>query len=52
MLILDTHTGSASSLIACHNMGFDAIGCEIDTDMYLKAKERLKAYQSQMRLFL
>ena len=24
--ILDTHVGSASSLIACHDMGFDAVG--------------------------
>jgi site-specific DNA-methyltransferase (adenine-specific) len=27
-LILDTHVGSASSLIACEDMGFDYIGCE------------------------
>ena len=30
-LILDTHVGSASSLIACYDMGFD-VGFELDKD--------------------
>ncbi len=49
--ILDTHAGSASSLIACHNMGFDYIGFEIDRDYYEKALERLDAVKVQTRLF-
>ena len=49
--ILDTHVGSASSLIACHNMGFDYIGFEIDRDYYEKALERLEAVKAQTRLF-
>lgn len=40
-LILDTHVGSASSLIACEQMGFDYIGFEIDEDYYNAAKNRM-----------
>ena len=40
-LILDTHVGSASSLIACESMGFDYVGFEIDEDYYNAAKNRI-----------
>ena len=40
-LILDTHVGSASSLIACESMGFDYVGFEIDPDYYASAKNRM-----------
>lgn len=40
-LILDTHVGSASSLIACESMGFDYVGFEIDPDYYDAAKNRI-----------
>ena len=46
--ILDTHVGSASSLIACHQMGFDFIGSELDKEYFDKATERLEAYRSQI----
>ena len=49
--ILDTHVGSASSLIACHNLHFDYIGFEIDPDYYAAATERLEAAKAQMKLF-
>lgn len=49
--ILDTHVGSASSLIACHNMGFEYIGFEIDEDYHKMATERLEAVKAQTRLF-
>lgn len=49
--ILDTHAGSASSLVACHNMGFDFVGCEIDEEYYRLANERLQAAQAQLTLF-
>lgn len=39
--ILDTHVGSASSLIACHRAGLQYWGFEIDPEYYAKAKERL-----------
>ena len=42
-LILDTHVGSASSLVACENLGFDYVGFEIDPDYYRDASERLEA---------
>lgn len=49
--ILDTHVGSASSLIACHNMGFEYIGFEIDYDYWKAATERLEAVKSQTTLW-
>ena len=48
--ILDTHVGSASSLIACHDMGFDAVGFELDADYYNASKERLRSFMAQPRL--
>lgn len=47
--ILDTHVGSASSLIACHKGGFDFIGAELDKEYYAKAQERLSRAMSQIR---
>jgi site-specific DNA-methyltransferase (adenine-specific) len=49
--ILDTHLGSGSSAIACHNGGFDMVGCELDTDYFNAAKKRLHQHQSQFRIF-
>ena len=48
--ILDTHVGSASSLIACHNLGFQYVGFEIDKDYYDQSLERLNGYKSQVSL--
>lgn len=48
--ILDTHVGSASSLIACHNLGFQYVGFEIDKDYYDQSLERLNRYKSQISL--
>jgi len=50
--ILDTHVGSASSLIACHCMGFQYIGFEIDHDYFNAATARLEAEKTQGNLFL
>jgi len=41
-LILDTHVGSASSLIACEQMGFNYVGFELDPDYYNDAVNRIK----------
>lgn len=49
--ILDTHVGSASSLIACHEMGFEYLGFEIDEEYYTKAKERLELAKAQVSIF-
>lgn len=50
-LILDTHVGSASSLIACYDMGFDAVGFELDKDYYEASKKRLEEFMAQGRFF-
>lgn len=49
--ILDTHVGSASSLVACHHLHFDYVGFEIDEDYYRMASERLEAEKAQLTLF-
>ena len=49
--ILDTHVGSASSLIACHQLGFDVVGCELDEEYYQLASQRLADEMAQMSLF-
>jgi site-specific DNA-methyltransferase (adenine-specific) len=49
--ILDTHVGSASSLIACHNYGFEYIGFEIDKDYYDMATERIRIHMQQQTIF-
>lgn len=49
--ILDTHVGSASSLISCHKNGFDYIGFEKDPYYYDLASRRLEEYKSQITLF-
>jgi len=49
--ILDTHVGSASSLIACHNAGYQFIGFEIDKDYYEAANARLQAVINQQTIF-
>lgn len=49
--ILDTHVGSASSLIACHKMGFDFLGFELDKKMHELASTRLLSSKAQMNLF-
>ena len=49
--ILDTHVGSASSLIACHDLHFDFVGFEIDKLYYDAAIERMQEDFSQLRLF-
>jgi site-specific DNA-methyltransferase (adenine-specific) len=50
--ILDTHVGSASSLIACEEMGFDYVGFELDMDYYGSAQKRILEYRSQLKMFL
>jgi len=49
-LILDTHVGSASSLIACEDMGFNYVGFELDKDYYEAAQKRLKQFRSQLKI--
>lgn len=48
--ILDTHVGSASSLIACEDMGFQYVGFEIDEEYYQKASARIEEFRQQIRM--
>mgnify|MGYP001109161801 CR=1 FL=1 len=49
--ILDTHLGSGSIAIACHNLGFDLTACELDKEYYDAAMKRLHNHQLQTKLF-
>jgi site-specific DNA-methyltransferase (adenine-specific) len=49
--ILDTHIGSMSIAIACHDYGFELVGCELDEEYYKKGTERLKNHIAQQKLF-
>lgn len=49
--ILDTHVGSASSLIACRRTNHKYIGFEIDPVYYKKAKERIDTETAQVNIF-
>ena len=49
--ILDTHLGSGSIAIACHDMGFDLDGYELDVDYFEAATKRLREHQRQLKLF-
>ena len=49
--ILDTHLGSGSIAVACHNFGVDLVGIEIDEEYYNKAKERVDKLTLQNTLF-
>jgi site-specific DNA-methyltransferase (adenine-specific) len=49
--ILDTHLGSGSIAIACHDYGFELTACELDSEYYEKAIERIKNHTNQQKLF-
>ena len=49
--ILDTHLGSGSIAIACHDYGFELTACELDKEYYDKAIQRIKNHVSQQKLF-
>ena len=49
--ILDTHGGSGSICIACHDLGFPLIWIELDKDYYTSAVKRFKTHASQQELF-
>ena len=49
--ILDTHLGSGSIAIACHDLGFDLTACELDTDYFNGALKRLENHKLQLKIF-
>lgn len=50
-IILDTHVGSASSLVACHKTGHKFVGFELNETYYEAAKKRLDAEMAQTNIF-
>jgi len=49
--ILDTHLGSGSIALACHNLGFELTACELDKEYYDASIKRIKDHVSQIRMF-
>jgi site-specific DNA-methyltransferase (adenine-specific) len=50
--ILDTHLGSGSIAIACHDYGFYLTACELDKEYFDKAMQRINNHTSQTKLFI
>lgn len=51
-LILDTHLGSGSIALACYNLSFDLVGCELHKGYFAKAKKRFDLHSSQLLITL
>lgn len=49
--ILDTHLGSGSIAIACHDYKFELTACELDEEYYNKAIDRIKRHTNQLQMF-
>ena len=49
--ILDTHLGSGSIAIACHDYGFDLTACELDKEYFDMAMQRINNHVAQQKLF-
>jgi len=49
--ILDTHLGSGSIAIACHDYGFELTACELDKEYFDKAMQRINNHMAQTKLF-
>jgi site-specific DNA-methyltransferase (adenine-specific) len=49
--ILDTHLGSGSIALACHNLKFDLTACELDKEYFEASLKRLKEHQQQLTMF-
>ena len=48
--ILDTHLGSGSIAIACHDLEYDLTACELDTEYYDAAMKRINNHKKQLKL--
>ena len=49
--ILDTHLGSGSIAIACHNLKYDLTACELDKEYYDAAIKRIEQHKQQLTMF-
>jgi site-specific DNA-methyltransferase (adenine-specific) len=48
--ILDTHLGSGSIAIACHDLEYDLTACELDTEYFDAAMKRINNHKKQLKL--
>ena len=48
--ILDTHLGSGSIAIACHNLKYDLTACELDNEYFKAAMKRINNHTAQLRI--
>jgi len=49
--IIDTPLGSGSIAIACHDYGFELTACELDSEYYENAIDRIRTHTNQLNLF-
>ena len=49
--ILDTHLGSGSIAIACHNLKYDLTACELDKEYFEAAMKRIEKHKQQLTMF-
>ena len=49
--ILDTHLGSGSIALACHNLKFELTACELDKEYFDASIKRIEQHVSQIRMF-
>ena len=49
--ILDTHLGSGSIAIACHNLKYDLTACELDKEYFKAAMKRIEKHKQQLTMF-
>ena len=49
--ILDTHLGSGSIALACHNLGYDLTACELGQRVYNAAIKRINEHKQQLKMF-
>jgi len=49
--ILDTHGGSMSIALACHEMGFDLELWELDPEYYSAGLKRFNDHKAQLRIW-
>jgi site-specific DNA-methyltransferase (adenine-specific) len=47
--IFDSHVGSASSFIACMELGFNFCGCELDIDYFNESIKRIRLHEAKIK---
>lgn len=49
--ILDTNSGSGSSILAAHDLGLEIVACDNDEEYFKKSVRRIKQHVAQLTLF-